>query len=104
MEVGDSEKVFKNAAHPYTLALISAAPSLSTTAKKRIYLPSVKANAGVGCPFAGRCFMAQDVCFTTFPPFIAVEKGHFAACHFATMEKREKLAKAALKNQEKESE
>lgn len=96
VEIGDSERVFKNPLHPYTIALIRSVPNLSQSGKKkRVYLPSGTTQDGetVGCPFAKRCFMAQDVCFQKGVELWEGEKGHFAACHFLRMPKREKEEK-----------
>jgi ABC-type antimicrobial peptide transport system ATPase subunit len=43
----------------------------------------------VGCPFAPRCPLAQEICTTTEPDLMVVESvtseagEHKAACHFA---------------------
>lgn len=89
VELGDSEEVFENPRHPYTIALISVAPTLpSEEAEERekivlegnipspVFVPK-------GCKFHTRCFMAQDICKTCVPPFVEVGKGRFARCHFA---------------------
>ena len=67
------------------------------------YIPPSQGKTGVGCPFANRCFMAKEICFSTPPPFMEVEKGHFASCHFANQAKKDKLALArGYVGQEKE--
>ena len=105
VEIGRSEDVFSSPRHPYTLALISAIPSipgksgaLSVLKRKKILLsgniPSAISPPS-GCPFHPRCFMAQKCCERDPAPVVEVEKGHFAACHFAQIptEEKAKMAK-----------
>lgn len=68
VELGSSDDVYKKPLHPYTRALISAAPIADphlAKEKKRIILkgevPS-PLNPPVGCPFAGRCRYASESC------------------------------------------
>ncbi len=103
-ETGDSERVFINPRHPYTIALISAIPALpnknGTLKRRKQILLSGNMPSPVhppsGCRFHTRCFMAQDICRRIPAPHIEVEKGHFVACHFAdipTAKKREMAQK-----------
>ena len=91
VELGDSEKVFKNPRHPYTMALTSVAPTLPSEEgeeveeREKIVLEgNIPSPVFVpkGCKFHTRCFMAQDICKTCVPPFVEVSKGQFARCHF----------------------
>lgn len=66
METASTEELFKNPKHPYTRALLSAAPKNYPQEKKeRIILkgeiPSV-INPPSGCPFRTRCPYAQPIC------------------------------------------
>mgnify|MGYP000473216262 FL=1 len=68
VELGSSDDVYKKPLHPYTRALISAAPIADpkmAKEKKRIILegevPS-PINPPKGCPFAGRCKYATEEC------------------------------------------
>ncbi|MBR2023252.1 MAG: ABC transporter ATP-binding protein [Clostridia bacterium] len=96
VEIGKGERVFKNPLHPYTMALIRSVPTLAQNKNsKRIYLPPTTAlqdNESVGCPFAKRCFMAKDVCFSKPVELWEGEKGHYASCHFVDMPKKQKEA------------
>lgn len=87
VETGDTESVFDHPAHPYTEALVSAAPSLdSATRRERILLsgevPS-PLNPPSGCRFRTRCAHATDVCATELPPVVTdrVDAGHTAECY-----------------------
>ena len=39
--------------------------------------------AGLGCAFAGRCTMVQEVCRSIAPAVEEKRPGHFVACHYA---------------------
>lgn len=87
IEMADTDEVFENAVHPYTIALLSAIPRIDIGSKvSRIVLkgdvPS-PLNPPEGCRFAPRCWMARDICKTKTPELQSVDdKGHTVACHF----------------------
>lgn len=89
-EIGDCQRVYDMPLHPYSKALISAAPIPDPTydRKKRIILtgdlPS-PANPPPGCTFHTRCPMMQgrDRCKTEVPDLRLIEPEHFSHCHFA---------------------
>jgi oligopeptide/dipeptide ABC transporter ATP-binding protein len=93
MELTDSDELYTNPLHPYTQALISAAPIPNPTVdqmRKRILLkgdiPSPM-NPPKGCNFCTRCPYAEKRCFEEEPEYINVgtgEKPHFVACHQVT--------------------
>ena len=87
MELTDSEELYDNPLHPYTQALISAAPIPNPTVdrqRERILLqgeiPS-PINPPKGCNFCTRCPYANDECREVEPEMIDVGNGHFVACH-----------------------
>lgn len=83
MEVGDVETIFYRPRHPYTVGLISAAPSLVGDLDRKRPIPGSPPdliNPPPGCPFAPRCAYATDRC-ATMPPLVAVGSGHWVACH-----------------------
>jgi oligopeptide transport system ATP-binding protein len=87
VENGPTEAVFDRSGHPYTAALMSAAPTLdSAHRRERILLagevPS-PLNPPSGCRFRTRCWQATDVCATTAPPAVTdpAVAGHVAECH-----------------------
>ena len=91
IESGRSEDVFNNPRHPYTAALLSAAPKLdvSGTAKENRILLSGELpspiNPPSGCKFRTRCWQATETCATEVPLSRApstAEPDHLAACHF----------------------
>ncbi|MGN6385365.1 MAG: ABC transporter ATP-binding protein, partial [Verrucomicrobiota bacterium] len=87
VEAGPAKAVIHSPRHPYTQALISAAPRLDPSANaNRIVLkgelPS-PLNPPPGCAFHTRCPIAQPICTEQLPELREVAPGHFAACHFA---------------------
>ncbi|MCI2416830.1 dipeptide ABC transporter ATP-binding protein [Saccharopolyspora sp. K220] len=85
VESGTTAEVFDRPRHPYTAALMSAAPSLDRAGKPgRIVLdgeiPS-PLNPPSGCRFRTRCWKATDVCATEAPPLVRDGGGHGAECH-----------------------
>ena len=91
VETGETEALFKDPRHPYTIALLSAMPSDKKT--ERILLsgnmPS-PVTPPSGCKFHTRCFMAQEICKKAIPPKAPVGEGRWCACHFAQMRPCEK--------------
>ncbi len=89
VEMGSKEQIFENYVHPYTEALLSAAPSFDPRKRnnnKRIILegdlPS-PSNPPSGCRFHTRCPFATDRCKNEAPETFEVEEGHSVKCHFA---------------------
>ncbi len=93
VEIGETEELYTNPRHPYTEALISAAPNPDPDTKNRarIVLAGEVADPGnlpPGCAFHPRCRYAEDRCRREIPELVEVggEMGpsHRAACHFAS--------------------
>jgi oligopeptide/dipeptide ABC transporter ATP-binding protein len=87
VEVGDTQRIFNGAAHPYTQALLSAMPvSDAMAVRKRIVLegeiPS-PINPPSGCAFHPRCREAKEICSKVEPALQDMGRGHLVACHFA---------------------
>jgi oligopeptide transport system ATP-binding protein len=90
MELADSEELYNRPLHPYTQALISAAPIPNPTAdrsRERILLsgdiPS-PINPPKGCHFCTRCRYADERCRTEEPRYVDVGNQHYVACHRVT--------------------
>jgi len=84
VEYGDSESVYKNPKHPYTVSLFSAIPDLDNKDKKRIILSGDipdPVNPPLGCPFYTRCPYVIDKCKTIKPESKNFEKNHTVKCH-----------------------
>ena len=85
MEKGSAMKIFKNAQHPYTQALLRSIPSVQS--HPRVKLPTIAGsiahpfNRPKGCPFHPRCthFM-RGVCDAAQPHLVEVDEDHFVSC------------------------
>ena len=85
VESGPKKMIFSNPKHPYTQALLSAAPIPDPEAnRERIILegsiPS-PANPPSGCKFHTRCWECMEICKTEVPKVTEVEPGHKVQCH-----------------------
>jgi oligopeptide/dipeptide ABC transporter ATP-binding protein len=103
VEIGETGDVYATGRHPYTQALLSAAPAADpdeADSRQRIILvgdvPS-PLDPPSGCRFHPRCPKAQQICTQAEPP-LEVKSGdpetHRTACHFP-VETGEGLARAA---------
>ncbi len=84
VELADKKALFSNPVHPYTQALLSAAPTFGAPpGRERIVLegdiPS-PANPPEGCRFHTRCRFAVDLCGTK-PELRDIGGGHLVSCH-----------------------
>lgn len=87
MEVASREALFRRALHPYTHALLSAAPIPDPALEKRRNrllltgeIPS-PADAPPGCRLQTRCPRVSERCRVEKPPLAELEPGHRVACH-----------------------
>jgi peptide/nickel transport system ATP-binding protein len=93
VEVGRAADVLRAPHHPYTRALVSAAPAPGRNRADRVILtgePPNPAARPTGCAFHPRCPMAMDRCRVEAPVLTPVEPAHSAACHLLSS-----VAKAA---------
>jgi len=88
VEEGPTEALLASPSHPYTVALLSAAPEPDPAGRKRrIVLPGDPPSPAApppGCPFHPRCFhpAKSDRCRTELPLLRPVGATR-AACHYA---------------------
>jgi oligopeptide/dipeptide ABC transporter ATP-binding protein len=91
VETGTAAEVYEHPAHPYTLALLSAAPipdPLVERGRHRIVLegePPRATDPPSGCRFRTRCWKATDRCAEETPALVDPGVGHAVACHFPEM-------------------
>ena len=89
VELAETERLFTSPAHPYTAALLKAAPELDPARRSAVdavrgELPSSLA-IPAGCPFHPRCPIAIDRCRVEVPLLRELAPGHTAACHLAKL-------------------
>ena len=86
VELADSETLYKIPLHPYTQALLSAAPIPDPRRKRNRVVLSGDVPSPIdppsGCRFHTRCPYAKDICSQQEPPLREVRPNHFAACLF----------------------
>ena len=87
VEMADSDSIYKTPLHPYTQALLSAAPVPNPRQKSnRTVLPGdvpSPINTPPGCRFHTRCLYAKDICSKESPQLKEVQENHFVSCFFA---------------------
>ncbi len=86
VEVAGSDDLYREAAHPYTEALLASIPEpdpdhISDHKALTGELPS-PLNPPSGCRFRTRCPYAQDRCAAEEPLLRELAPGHQVACHF----------------------
>ncbi len=97
-EIGKTDDVYNTPLHPYTQALISAAPipdpnfDRSSRLILQGDLPS-PAKPPSGCRFHTRCPIAKDNCRVDVPALREITPSHFSACHYAETLLPDRLAK-----------
>jgi len=87
VEMADKKTLFGRPTHPYTRALLAAAPVADPTAPKKAApiegdIPS-PLRPPSGCTFHTRCPFAQERCKREVPQLRTLAAGHTVACHFA---------------------
>ena len=82
VEQGDRDVIFDTPLHPYTRALLAAAPTLDRERTGDPLQGDVPSPIDLppGCPFVSRCPRRMDVCSRERPVLRKLE-GRFAACH-----------------------
>ncbi len=86
-EQASTRDLFARAANPYSIGLLKSMPDPAREISGPLYqipgLPPDAANLPIGCPFAERCYRAEEICRREAPPFIEVAPEHYSLCHFA---------------------
>lgn len=85
IEKASKNEIFRHPLHPYTIALLSAIPSVNIREKKEKIILKGEIGSPVnpkpGCRFAPRCPFATEQCRKENPVFCEVQPDHFVACH-----------------------
>jgi oligopeptide/dipeptide ABC transporter ATP-binding protein len=84
VEIGDSATVYEHPLHPYSRALLAAAPRPDPKARHARHArlagdPPSPINKPSGCPFRTRCPIARPSCADSRPPLLE-RAGRFVAC------------------------
>ena len=86
VETAETDELFANPRHPYTLGLLNSIPRLDNQEKGRLKpirgLPPDLIDLPNMCPFAPRCDFAEEQCFQQNPLLREVVPGHEIACWF----------------------
>ncbi len=85
-ELGSSEQLFANPAHPYTALLLEAIPvpdpDVRPAQSVAVGEPPSPISPPSGCRFRTRCPRADRRCSDEVPELRAVAPGQLAACHY----------------------
>ena len=84
VEIGNTEEIFSNPKHPYSMALLSAVPELGGDKNReksalKGELPSPE-NLPSGCKFHTRCPYVKDICKKSEPSKIDFSQTHSCKC------------------------
>jgi peptide/nickel transport system ATP-binding protein len=86
VELGSVLDTFYKPAHPYTLGLIQAVPTVTGDFEELSSIPGAPpdlVNPPPGCKFHPRCTYATDICYEEEPERIPIPENpeHSVACH-----------------------
>ncbi len=89
VEIGDQKDIYGRPQHPYTRALLSAIPDVTTLGSSPVSRSRLTGDAPTplhppsGCRFRTRCWKSQAKCATEEPPLLRRDGGaQQVACHF----------------------
>ncbi len=89
VEIGKGDEIFGDPRHPYTRALLAAAPRVRAVRRQEPASrlkgePPSPAARPSGCPFHPRCPRAEPICTDVLPALLPAPAGseRLAACHF----------------------
>jgi oligopeptide transport system ATP-binding protein len=84
-EYGDSQNIFSQPLHPYTIELIDAVPIPDPTIQHehQVLIGEVPSpiKPPTGCRFHTRCRECMDICSAEVPEMRKVAENHYVACH-----------------------
>jgi oligopeptide/dipeptide ABC transporter ATP-binding protein len=89
MELADRDEIYQRPLHPYTRALLDAAPIPDPRIERARAPRALKGEIPSpltppsGCVFHTRCPLAAEICRQDIPAVRELKPGHLVACHFA---------------------
>jgi len=92
IEVGDTRSLLKDAAHPYTRALLRSVPSIDSNIDEMQPIEGARpdpVNIPTGCSFHPRCPIADDRCEIEDPDLVSVDEDHETACFYSDQARNE---------------
>ena len=92
IEVGNTRSLLKDAAHPYTRALLRSVPSIDSDIDAMEPIEGARpdpVNIPTGCSFHPRCPIADDRCEIEDPDLVTVDDDHEAACFYTDQARNE---------------
>jgi oligopeptide transport system ATP-binding protein len=85
-ETAETEELFANPRHPYTLGLLNSIPRLDMRTKQKLDpirgLPPDLIDLPDMCPFSPRCDFSEEICERKAPALRDVGPGHQVSCWF----------------------
>lgn len=82
MEMADTEEIFNNPKHPYTVGLLESLPKEKGTPLNPIPGSVPRPEEFLeGCKFSDRCRYSIDECEKKEPVFTEISREHFVRCH-----------------------
>lgn len=81
MELANTDELFSNPLHPYTVGLLESLPVAKGISLKPIhgFVPSAE-NFPKGCKFSDRCHQAIKECSLAEPELVEISENHFVRC------------------------
>lgn len=100
VELAQTDELFNNPLHPYSVALLSAIPKVTAEQQERSIIlkgdVSSPINPEPGCRFSKRCWMCDGECCKADTELVEVKPGHYVRCprHMFTGEEKVKYEQA----------
>lgn len=94
VETADTRTLLRNPRHPYTIGLIDSTPHQSKGNRR---LNSIEGQVptpdqfGVGCRFADRCPKMMDICQSSLPPLMEIDRQTSCRCWLYEEQKEEAI-------------
>jgi oligopeptide/dipeptide ABC transporter ATP-binding protein len=103
VETGDTEVIFNNPRHPYTVGLLTSVPIPDPSRRTELQVlegdvPS-PVNIPAGCRFSPRCRYLTSKCVKVDPPLVPSEPGHYAECHYEINFKKQEIVREVIGSQ-----